>query len=192
MTALKIKRKLGALLYYSVAKHLPPSYSNLKFGQTALRRFCGKWMLTECGKRVNIEKNAIFSAKVTLGDYSGIGINAKIYGACHIGRCVMMGADVTIITRNHCFERTDIPMMEQGFCAEQPVYIGDDVWIGDRALILPGVHIGTGCIVAAGAVVTKDVPDYAIVAGVPAKVIRDRQAREVSASPHFRTESGAM
>ena len=72
-------------------------------------------MLENCGKNVNIESNATFSSKVTLEDYSGIGINAKIYGTCHIGRYVMMGTDVTIITRNHRFDRTDIPMMEQGF-----------------------------------------------------------------------------
>ena len=86
----------------------------------------------------------------------------------------MMGTDVTIITRNHRFDRTDIPMMEQGFEEERPVYIGNDVWIGDRALILPGVHVGDGSIIAAGAVVTKDVPPYSIVAGVPARKIRDR------------------
>ena len=85
-----------------------------------------------------------------------------------------MGTDVTIITRNHRFDRTDIPMMEQGFEEERPVYIGNDVWIGDRVLILPGVHIGDGSIIAAGAVVTKDVPPYSIVAGVPARKIRDR------------------
>lgn len=131
-------------------------------------------MLENCGKGVNIESGAAFSSKVTLGDYSGIGINAKIYGTCHIGRYVMMGTDVTIITRNHRFDRTDIPMMEQGFEEERPVYIGNDVWIGDRALILPGVHIGDGSIIAAGAVVTKDVPPYSIAAGVPARKIRDR------------------
>ena len=118
MTLRKIKRKLGALLYHLIAKRLPPSYSSLKLGQTALRRFCGKLMLAECGKHVNIEQNAIFSPNVTLGDYSGIGINAKINGTCHIGRYVMMGTDVTIIARNHCFERTDIPMMKQGFQPE--------------------------------------------------------------------------
>ena len=134
-------------------------------------------MLENCGKNVNIESNATFSSKVTLEDYSGIGINAKIYGTCHIGRYVMMGTDVTIITRNHRFDRTDIPMMEQGFEEERPVYIGNDVWIGDRVLILPGVHIGDGSIIAAGAVVTKDVPPYSIVAGVPARKIRDRFER---------------
>lgn len=135
-------------------------------------------MLFECGRKVNIEKNARFSPKVTLGDYSGIGINAKIYGECHIGSYVMMGEDVTIITRNHKFDRIDIPMMKQGFEEEKPVYIGDDVWIGDRVIILPGVHVGTGCIIGAGAVVTKDLPDYSISAGIPAKVVKMREKNE--------------
>ena len=87
----------------------------------------------------------------------------------------MMGSDVVIITRNHRFERTDIPMMEQGFSDEQPVTIGDDVWIGDRVIILPGIKVGDGSIIAAGAVVTHDVPAYAIVGGVPAKVIGMRK-----------------
>ena len=86
----------------------------------------------------------------------------------------MMGTDVTVITRNHRHDRTDIPMMEQGFEEEQPVVIGNDVWIGDRVVILPGVHIGSGSIIGAGAVVTKDIPDNAIAAGVPARVIRFR------------------
>lgn len=86
-----------------------------------------------------------------------------------------MGADVTVITRNHRHDRTDIPMMDQGFEEERPVYIGDDVWIGDRVTVLPGVHIGNGCIIAAGAVVTKDVPEYTVAAGVPARVVKERR-----------------
>lgn len=170
----KIKRKIGAGIYYLVGYNLPPSWSGINIGQTAIRRFCGKLMLESCGKNVNIEKGAVFSQKVKLGDYSGIGINAKIYGACNIGNYVMMGTDVTVITRNHRFERTDIPMMEQGFKDEEPVFIGDDVWIGDRVIILPGVHIGNGSVIAAGAVVTKDVPPYSIAAGVPARKIKNR------------------
>ena len=133
-------------------------------------------MLKSCGKHVNIEQGALFSAKVSLGDYSGIGINARINGACTIGHHVMMGTDVVIITRNHAFDRTDIPMMEQGFEQERPVVIGDDVWIGDRVIILPGVTVGNGSILAAGAVVTSDVPPYAIVGGVPARIIKMRNA----------------
>lgn len=168
-----LKRKAGALIYHLVAKRLPVSYSSLKLGQTALRRFCGRLMLAECGKEVNIEKNAIFSEKVTLGDRSGIGINAKIYGTCHIGDHVMMGADVTIITRNHEFARTDIPMMEQGFRPEEPVFIGNDVWIGDRVMIMPAYISGTD-VSSGGTVVTKDIPAYTIAAGVPARVLRTR------------------
>lgn len=172
-----MKRKFGALIYYGLAKHMPPSYSGLKLGQTALRRLCGKLMLASCGKKVNIERNAYFSSQVSLGDYSGIGMNAKIYGICSIGSYVMMGADCTIITRNHRISRVDVPMMEQGFEPERPVFIGNDVWIGDRVTILPGVRIGDGCVIGAGAVVTRDIPDRSIAAGVPARVIRTRQQR---------------
>ena len=94
--AFGFKRKIGAALYYMVAQHLPPSYSGVKIGQKALRGFCGKLMLASCGKEVNIEKNAYFSPKVSLGDYSGIGVNARIHGACIIGSHVMMGEDCII------------------------------------------------------------------------------------------------
>lgn len=174
----RLSRKIGALLYYGFAKHLPPSFSGIQLGQKALRGFCGKLMLKSCGRHVNIEQGAVFSAKASLGDYSGIGVNARINGMCTIGRQVMMGTDVVILTRNHAFARTDIPMMEQGFEEERPVVIGDDVWIGDRVIILPGVTVGKGCILAAGAVVTHDVPDYAVVGGVPARILKMRNVSE--------------
>ena len=174
----KFKRRLGAVLYYSIAKHLPVSYSSIRIGQTALRRFCGRLMLESCGKKVNIEKNAVFSAKVSLGSRSGIGINARINGRCVIGNDVMMGTDCVIITRSHRHDRTDIPMMDQGFEEERPVFIGNDVWLGDRVIILPGVHIGDGCIIGAGSVVTRDIPPYSVAAGIPAKVIKDRKNAE--------------
>ena len=174
MLSKKVKRKIGAALYYTVGRRMPPSWSGIRMGQTAARRLCGKLMLDECGRHVNIEQNALFSPKVSIGDYSGIGINARIYGACKIGDHVMMGTDVTIITRNHRHDRMDIPMDMQGFEEEKPVTIGNDVWIGDRVVILPGVNIGDGCIISAGAVVTHDVPAYSIAGGVPAKVIGKR------------------
>lgn len=174
---MNIKRLIGGFLYYAYAQHLPRSYSGFKLGQKQLRRFCGKMMMEHCGKNVNIEKKAFFSYKVSLGDYSGIGVNAKIYGRCHIGNYVMMGEDCTIIASNHRFDRTDIPMMQQGFSEERPVTIGNDVWIGDRVMILPGVQIGDGCIIGAGSIVTHDVPPYSIAAGNPARVIKHRNNR---------------
>ena len=87
----------------------------------------------------------------------------------------MMGPEVAIYTVNHCTERIDIPMNVQGITPERPVVIGNDVWIGTRVIILGGVKVGTGSIIAAGSVVTKSIPAYTIVAGVPAKVVRVRK-----------------
>ena len=78
--------------------------------------------------------------------------------------------DLRAITPNHCSSSTDISMQLQGYTEEKEVVIGDDVWIGARVTILSGVHIGNGCIIGAGAVVTKDIPDYAVAVGVPATV----------------------
>ena len=83
----------------------------------------------------------------------------------------MMGPECIIYTANHSFKRIDIPMCEQGFDEIKPVKVGNDVWIGGRVTILPGVNIGDGVVIGAGAVVTKDIPKYAIVGGVPAKII---------------------
>ncbi len=109
-----------------------------------------------------------------IGDNSGVGINCEIYGPVTIGKNVMMGPEVVIYTSGHKHNRTDIPMIEQGAETEREVNIGDDVWIGRRAIILPGVKIGNGCIIGAGAIVTKDIPDYSVAVGVPAKVVKNR------------------
>jgi len=86
----------------------------------------------------------------------------------------MMAPDVIILSKNHEYGSLDRPMRAQGEQAEKPVIIGDDVWIGTRVVILPGVNVGKGAILAAGAVVTKDVPEYAIVGGNPARFIKSR------------------
>lgn len=132
-------------------------------------------MLEKCGKNINIEKGAVFSGKVCLGDYSGIGINAKIGGKCTIGKYVMMGPNCTIYSRNHEFSDITRPMMEQGYSQPQEVIIGDDVWIGGNVTIMPGVKIGSHSIIGACSVVTKDVPEWAIVAGNPAQVKKYRR-----------------
>lgn len=172
---MKLKVAVGYVLYRGFAKHLPRSFSHIKLGQMQLRALCGKLMLEECGKKVNIERNAKFSIHTKLGNYSGIGINAKLIGRCTIGDYVMMGPNCTIYTQNHEFSDTEKPMKLQGRQKERPVTIGDDVWIGGNVTILPGVTIGSHSIIGACAVVTKDVPEYAIVAGNPAVVKKFRK-----------------
>lgn len=125
---------------------------------------------------MNIEKNAFFGdgSKLSIGNYSGLGLNCRIHGPVAIGDYVMMGPDVLIVTRNHRFDRVDVPMALQGSSEARSVIIGDDVWIGARSVILPGVRIGNGAVIGACSVVTKDIPAYAIVGGNPARIIRFR------------------
>lgn len=94
-------------------------------------------------------------------------------GLVRIGAYVMIGAGVRIGAGQHNFEDVTRPMTLQGSRLE-PIVIEDDCWLGFDAIILAGVTIGRGSIVAAGSVVTKDVPPYSIVAGAPARVIRSR------------------
>lgn len=91
-----------------------------------------------------------------------------------IGNNVMMGPEVMAFTKNHRTEEVSIPMVDQGDIEEQPIVIDDDVWIGARSIILPGVHVGCSSIIAAGSVVTKDVEPFSVVGGVPAKQIKKR------------------
>lgn len=114
---------------------------------------------------------------LTIGDNVGISQFAFIgvRGPVTIGDDVQIGPRVTIYAENHNFEDLDRPIREQGV-RRTGIVIGDDCWIGTGCAVLDGVTVGHGSIVAAGSVVTKDVPPYAIVAGVPAKVIRQRSA----------------
>ena len=87
----------------------------------------------------------------------------------------MMGPDCIMYSYSHAHDRLDIPMDQQGFEDPTPIHIGDDVWIGHRVTILPGVHIGKGTVIGAGSVVTKDTPEYSVVAGNPARVVKYRE-----------------
>jgi maltose O-acetyltransferase len=171
-------RYLCLFLYYAFLAHLPSSAGRnpMKRAIRVLRTAVAKCCLSKCGRNVNIEKGADFGsgAGITIGDNSGIGVNCRVRGPLSIGDNVMMGPDCVVLTNTHNFDRVDVPMIEQGL-SSKCVEIGNDVWIGTRVIILPGVKIGDGVIVAAGAVVTKSVPDYAVVGGVPAKVIKYRK-----------------
>ena len=85
----------------------------------------------------------------------------------------MISPRVSIYAENHLFDRTDIPMKEQGV-KKQFVKIEDDCWIAANSIILAGVTVGKGSVVAAGSVVSSDVPPYSVVAGVPARIIKQR------------------
>jgi len=171
-----MKRYLFLGLYYGFARYLPPSSGIMGSLFKKIRAvFCSQ-LFKSCGHHINIEKNAFFGdgSKLSIGNYSGLGLNCRIHGPVSIGNYVMMGPDVLIMTRNHRFDRVDVPMALQGPSEARPIIIEDDVWIGARSVILPGVRIGSGSLIAACSVVTKDIPSFAIVGGNPARIIRFR------------------
>lgn len=162
-----------------MANILPINDSHINLGQKQIRSFFARLYLKNAGKNIDIQKGARFSHHCEIGNNSGIGQDSRLYGKVIIGNDVMMGPNCWIYTQNHEYSSIDKPMNVQGPMPMKPVIIGNDVWIGGRVTILPGVKIGNGTILGAGAVVTKDVPDYAIVGGNPAKILKYRKSNIV-------------
>lgn len=175
----KIKRKIQTM------------YWSRKFGAMAGYIRMGKditFQNPEClyfGNCIGIGKYAYFlpcaeyagikySPKITIGDGTWIGIRNSF--ACidriTIGKNVLFAGYVHVTDHSHGYESVDKPIMEQKLISKGPVIIEDDCWLGFGCEILSGVHIGRHAIVAARAVVTHDVPPYSIVAGNPARVIK--------------------
>ena len=122
-------------------------------------------------------------AELTIGEGADIGEYTHITARGHmrIGKYLLTGRWVTITDNSHGdTDKESImePPAWRRLCSKGDVTIGDNVWIGDKATILPGVTIGDGAIIAANAVVTKDVPAYCLVAGCPAKIIKRLEKNE--------------
>lgn len=139
------------------------------------------------GRNVTIAKAAVLvctgviankGVGIRIGDYSAVGAQSFLggQGGIQIGSNVIMGAGVRIFSENHNYEGPDVPIRKQGERRDR-VIVEDNCWVGAGATILAGARIGTGSIVAACAVVTRDVPPYSVVAGVPARVIKSRSAK---------------
>jgi acetyltransferase-like isoleucine patch superfamily enzyme len=128
-------------------------------------------------KYLRLNKNNIFTNKcnVLVGDY--VLINTSCYfeamAPIIIGNNVLIGYGTALLTTNHYFKNPKLLINKQGIISK-PIIIQDDVWIGARSVILPGVTIGKGSVIAAGAVVTKNVESYSVVGGIPAKLIKKR------------------
>lgn len=138
-----------------------------------LRKVFVSSYLSSCGKNLRVKSGAEISPRAKVGDNSELGTRCLIQSDVEIGSNVIMGPDVKIYCRNHNYNRLDIPIQKQGKTTRKTI-IGNDVWIGANVLITAGVKVGDHAILAGGAVVTKDVPSYAIVGGNPAKVIKFR------------------
>ena len=140
------------------------------------------------GNNVSIHRSTIIECTgvirnlgigLEVGNNVGIAQNCfiQVRGKVVIGNDVILGPGVSIFSEDHIFDNPDLPILVQGEI-RKGVVIEDGAWIGTKAVILDGVRVCKNSIIAAGSIVTKDVPAYAIVAGVPAKVIRNRKLNE--------------
>lgn len=176
---------LGVALRYSIYKVIfARCGKNISVSQGCHIRDFNKIAL---GNNITFGLNSqIYSAgngneRIEIGDNvslnSNVMINADIGGCIRIGNNVLIGPNVVLRASNHKYSDLNTPIRQQG---HKPGYIiiEDDVWIGANAVVLPGVKIGKGAIVGAGAVVTKDVKTYSIVGGVPARWISTRSGDE--------------
>ena len=175
----KISVITARLFYDLIARWLPENTSYLRLNQKRIRCWCARNFVSsgQIAKTANIDRNVTISTQLYLGERSGLGKNSVLQGKIRIGSDVMMGPECMIYTINHMTSRTDCPMNQQGVEQPRPVVIGDDVWIGSRVIILPGVQIGNGAVIGAGAVVPKDIPAYAVAVGNPAVVVKYRNGQ---------------
>lgn len=163
--------KIIKFVFYFYRNYLPNHVIN-KIPFYFVRHFFYRCVYKiKMGKGSSIHLNCFINRfNIEIGDNTAI--NRKCYldarGGLIIGNNVSISPEVHLITAQH-------DMNDPGFKYQtSAIELDDYVWVGTRAVILPGVHLGKGCVVAAGAVVTKSFPDYSVVGGVPAKVISKR------------------
>ena len=165
------------IIYNCFAIHLPDTKIILRFKHLLLKN-----MVACCGENTAPNRGSRFSKDLIIGANSGIGENCVIYPKVQIGSNVLMARDCIINPENHKIEPDKNINLQPIYRNE--VIIEDDVWLGARAIICTGVKLSQGSVIAAGAVVTKDVPPYAVVGGVPAHIIKYREKTNEENSIH--------
>jgi maltose O-acetyltransferase len=166
--------KIILVLYYIILSKLPSSYFPLGKFFNACRIACLRKII-KIGKGNFVEKGVYVGNgnQIEIGDNCQINENVKLDNVA-IGNYVMIAPGVTILGKMHEFQDRNVPMVLQGERETQRTIIEDDVWLATNAIIMPGVRIRKGCIIAAGAVVSKDTEEFAIYGGIPAKLIKYR------------------
>lgn len=163
-----IKNILGKRIVFLIHSIYPPNKSKILLWIT-------KHKYKAFGSRSTIMSPVVIYGKqhISIGKDTDIGAFVHIWGngGVTIGDRVLIASHVAItsLTHDHAYSN-----LKTAPTVSKPIVISDDVWIGSHAIIMPGVMIGKGAVVGAGAVVTRDVPEMAIVMGVPAKIIKYR------------------
>ena len=131
------------------------------------------------GTGVFVGRNTILSCKngdIVIDDHANLGFNCEIFSASRVrvGKHILMAAYTYLVGGDHLYDRTDIPVLQQGRTS-RGIEVDDNVWLGTHVVVTDGSTIGRDAIIGAGAVVVGEIPEFAIAAGIPAKVIRDRR-----------------
>ena len=173
---IRVRRRLLRELYNHFLMYLPARTGR------PFRRWWAQRMLCRFGEGAYISTHVNLMngpENIEIGQNTSLTDHTRLdgRGGISIGDNTLIGFETIIITMSHNYDRLDIPIRNQGM-RKAPVKIGNDAWIGCRVIIMPGVVIGDHAIIGAGSVVTKDVPEKAIVVGAPAKVISYRKSAQ--------------
>lgn len=163
ITSRALALRTGILFY--VMNHLVPKVPSYLVRHWAYRRLWGM----KIGSGTSVHMGVfVTGSEISIGDDTAIGRRTYLdgRGGLWIGNCVSVSPDVQLITAEHDIDDPDFANVLGA------IHVEDYAWLGTRAMVMPGVRIGEGAVVAAGAVVTYDVPPYAVVGGVPARPIR--------------------
>ena len=169
-----VKKVFCYLIYICLAKHLPDGLGPIGRVANMLRRTVTRPLLKRPAKTFSIDAGSDYGngCCLEISEHTNIGPNFSLTGSGTVtfGEHVAMGKECMFITQNHRY-------LEEGYDGFEirDIVVGNNVWFGHRVIVLPGIRIGDHTIIGAGAVVTKDVPEYAIVAGNPARVIKFRK-----------------
>lgn len=174
----KFARLCCLALYYGVARHLPEHSDPRGKLWKWLRAATVRPLLRHAGKGIVINAGAHFGngSVLSMGDYSSLGINARIIGDVTLGNYVGSAQGIFLCAYNREYRDLNTPIMFQGKKPDRPIVIEDDVLLLANCMVLAGVRVHTGAVIGAGAVVTRDVPPFAVVVGNPARVVKFRSA----------------
>jgi chloramphenicol O-acetyltransferase type B len=167
-------------------KKLIRSSNRLYFGMRVFRMFIIRHLYGF--QKIHYSSNLLGSSKISkdvqIGAFCSIGPGAYICPSVQMGNYVMVAPNFSVVGDDHRMDQVGVPYIFSGRPDLKQTKIEDDVWIGRNVMLRAGVRVGRGALVAMGAVVTKDVEAYAIVAGVPAKMIGSRFASPMDREKH--------